>query len=117
MMADDVSREIETELADLSRRLTEPRPTECLRCYLLRLISEFGCDGTFRWAIRWRDVCASQPGRLLDQLASRGGCCDCEILMNVFPYYPDVAAPLPCAGVPKPGSHRPCQLRQLPRAA
>lgn len=117
MMADDMSREVETELVDLARRLTEPRPAECLRCFLLRMISEFGCDGTFRWAIRWRDVCAGQPGRLLDQLARRGGCCDCEILMNVFPDYPDVRAPLPCGGVPKPGSHRPCHLGQLRRAA
>lgn len=117
MIADDMSREVETELADLAKRLTAPRPGECLRCYLLRMIAEFGCDGTFRWTIHWRDVCAARPGRLLSQLARRGGCCDCEILMNVYPDYPDVPSALPCAGVPKPGSHRPCDLGELRRTA
>ena len=98
MMADDMSREVETELADLAERLTAPASAECLRCFLLRMTTEFGCDGTFRWTIRWRDVCAGQPRKLLDQLAGRGGYCDCEVLMNVYPDYPPVDAALPCAG-------------------
>jgi len=117
MIADDMSRDVENELADLARRLTAPRPGECLRCFLLRMITEFGCDGTYRWTIRWRDASAARPGKLLDQLARRGGCCDCEILMNVYPDYPDVQTALPCAGAPRPGSHRPCDLGQLRRAA
>ena len=117
MMADDMSREVETELADLAERLTAPARAECLRCFLLRMITEFGCDGTFRWTIRWRDVCAGQPGKLLDQLAGRGGYCDCEVLMNVYPDYPPVDVALSCAGVPKPGSSRPCDLRRLRKTA
>ena len=117
MMADDMSREVETELADLAERLTAPASAECLRCFLLRMITEFGCDGTFRWTIRWRDVCAGQPRKLLDQLAGRGGYCDCEVLMNIYPDYPPVDAALPCAGIPKPGSSRPCDLRQLRKSA
>jgi hypothetical protein len=117
MIADDMPHEIETELVDLARRLTEPSTAECLRCFLLRMLTEFGCDGTYRWTIRWRDACAAQPGKLLDQLFRRGGCCDCEVLMNVYPDYPDVAEALPCAGIPRPGSHRPCHLHQLRRSA
>jgi hypothetical protein len=117
MIADDMPGDVETEIVDLARRLTEPRAAECLRCFLLRMITEFGCDGTYRWAIRWRDECAAQPDKLLDLLARRGGCCDCEILVNVFPDYPAVPTALPCAGVPKPGSHRPCYLRHLRRTA
>jgi hypothetical protein len=113
MIADDMSRDVETELVDLARRLTEPKTSECLRCFLLRMVAEFGCDGTYRWAIRWRDECASQSGTLLEQLARRGGSCDCEILTNVYPDYPNVPSALPCAGVPKQGSHRPCHLRRL----
>jgi len=60
-MADNVADLVETELAELSQRLTEPGERECLRCYLLRMISEFGCDGTHRWTVRWRDLRA--PGR------------------------------------------------------
>jgi hypothetical protein len=117
MMADDLSREVETELADLAGRLTAPGRAECLRCFLLRMSTEFGCDGTFRWTIRWRDVCAAQPAKLLDHLARRGGFCDCEVLMNVYPDYLRVDAALPCAGVRKPGSFRPCDLRQLRKTA
>jgi hypothetical protein len=117
MIADDQSRDVETELVDLARRLTQPKTAECLRCFLLRMVTEFGCDGTYRWTVRWRDECAVQPGKLLDRLFSRGGCCDCEVLMNVYPDYPDVPSALPCAGVPKPGSHQPCHLRNLRRSA
>src|SRR5258708_29876886 len=102
MMADDMSREVETELADLAERLTAPARAECLRCFLLRMITEFGCDGTFRWTIRWPDVCAGHPGKLLGQLAGRGGYCDCGVLVDVYPDYPPVDVPLSCAGVPTP---------------
>ena len=113
-MDQDVSRLAEAELIDLAERLTAPGERECLRCYLLRMITEFGCDGSHRWTIRWRDLRAAQPGGLLRQLKMRGGCCcDCEVLMNVFPDYPETIEPLPCAGVAKPGSSRPCDLRGL----
>jgi Protein of unknown function (DUF2695) len=117
MIADDMSREVETELAELAERLTAPGRAECLRCFLLRMITEFGWDGTYRWTIRWREVCAARRARLLDQLARRGGFCDCEVLMNVYPDYPPVNAALPCAGIPKPGSSRPCHLRWLRKSA
>jgi hypothetical protein len=116
-MADDMSATVETELAQLAERLTAPGESECLRCFLLRMVTEFGCDGTYRWTIRWRDVRAAQPGGLLRQFELRGGCCDCEILLNVFPDYPPAIAPLPCAGVTRPGSARPCQLPSLRKIA
>jgi hypothetical protein len=115
-MADELANAVEAELADLAERLTAPNSRECLRCYLLRMVTEFGCDGTYRWTVRWRDVRASQPGGLLRQLQLRGGCCDCEVLMNVFPDYPSTV-PLPCAGVIRPGSSRPCDLGRLRKSA
>jgi Protein of unknown function (DUF2695) len=116
-MADDVSAAVEAEIIELAERLTGPGQLECLRCYLLRMITEFGCDGSYRWTIRWRDVRAAQPGGLLRQFERRGGCCDCEILLNVFPDYPPVEAPLPCSGVNRPGSTKPCDLGWLRRSA
>jgi hypothetical protein len=116
-MADNTADDIEVELADLAERLTVPGERECLRCYLLRLITEFGCDGTYRWTIRWRDVRAAQPGGMLRQFERRGGFCDCEVLMNVFPGYPPVSRPLPCAGVARSGSSRPCALGALRESA
>lgn len=116
-MADDVSAQVWDELSELAEQLTAPGESECLRCFLLRMITEFGCDGSYRWTIRWRDMRAAQPGGLLRQFELRGGCCDCEILLNVFPEYPPSVAPLPCAGVPRPGSTKPCDLRTLRRIA
>jgi Protein of unknown function (DUF2695) len=116
-MTKDIADEIEAELAQLSSLLTEPGERECLRCFLLRMINEFGCDGRHRWTVRWRDRRAPQANGLLRRLAELGGCCDCEVLLNVFPDYPRTDRPLPCAGQPQPGSAVPCNLRMLRRTA
>ncbi len=116
-MADDVSGAVWDELTALADQLTEPGESECLRCFLLRMITEFGCDGTYRWTIRWRDVRAAQPRGLVRQFELRGGCCDCEILLNVFAGYAPSIVPLPCTGVPRPGSAKPCDLGRLRRIA
>jgi hypothetical protein len=44
-------------------------------------------------------------------------CCDCEVLLNVFPDYPDTGTLLPCSGQRQAGSSAPCDLRQLRRSA
>ena len=100
----------ERELAEMSRRLTEPGRRECLRCYLMRMLNQFGCDNTHRWTIHWRDTRAPRARALPDRLSQYGGCCDCEVIFNVYPGYPEVDRLLPCAGVRRPGSTRPCQL-------
>ena len=88
-MAEDVAGIVEAELARLSRRLTDPGERECLRCFLLRMINEFGCDGTHRWTMRWRDLRAPRARGLVQRMQRRGGCCcDCEVIFNVFPDYP-----------------------------
>ncbi len=116
-MTNDIADAIEAELIALSGLLTEPSDRECLRCFLLRMMSEFGCDGTHRWTIRWRDVRAPQATGLLDRLMELGGGCDCETLLNVFPQYPPSGRLLPCAGQPQPGSAVPCDLRMVRRTA
>jgi hypothetical protein len=117
-MADNVADLVETELAELSQRLTEPGERECLRCYLVRMISEFGCDGSHRWTVRWRDLRAPRARALVPRLQRRGGCCcDCEVIFNVFPDYPETDHVLPCAGVLRAGSAMPCDLKSLPRSA
>jgi len=117
-MADDMADAVEAELAELSRQLTEPRERECLRCFLLRMISEFGCDGTHRWTVRWRDLRAPRARDLVQRVQRRGGCCcDCEVIFNVFPDYRDSDEILPCAGVLRAGSAAPCALGSLRRSA
>jgi hypothetical protein len=117
-MAKSVADAVEAELADLARQLTQPGEHECLRCFLLRMIGEFGCDGTYRWTVRWRDARAPRARGLVARIQRRGGYrCDCEVLLNVFPYYPPTGEPLPCAGVPRAGSAMPCDLGSLRRSA
>jgi uncharacterized protein DUF2695 len=117
-MTIDRAAAVETELAVLSQHLTEPGERECLRCYLLRMISEFGCDGTHRWTIRWRDLRAPRARGLVRRLQERGGiCCDCEVVLNVFPDYPQDDQGLPCAGVVRAGSALPCDRRALRKTA
>ena len=116
-MTQSIVDKVEAEVTWLSRRLTEPGERECLRCFLLRMIDEFGCDGTHRWTERWRAERAPRARGLLRRLAQLGGCCDCEVVMNVFPDYPDTGHLLPCAGQPQAGSAGPCDLRTLRRSA
>lgn len=115
-MTNDIADAIEAELVALSAALTEPDDRECLRCFLLRMVGEFGCTGTHRWTIRWRGVRAPQATGLLDRLTALRGGCDCEVLLNVFPQYPRTARRLPCAGQPQAGSAVPCDLRKPRRA-
>ena len=68
MTDDSIAFAVEAELAELSGILTEPAEHECLRCYLLRMIGEFGCDGTHRWTIRWRDLRAPRVTGLVRRL-------------------------------------------------
>ena len=116
-MTENVADSVEAELAELSFRWTEPGPRECLRCFLLRMIDEFGCDGTHRWTERWRAERAPRARALRRRLGQLGGCCDCEVLLNVFPDYPDTGHLLPCAGQPQAGSACPCDLRTMRRSA
>jgi hypothetical protein len=117
-MAKNVADAVEAELAELSRQLTQPGEYECLRCFLLRMISEFGCDGTYRWTVRWHDARAPRARGLVTRMRRRGACCcDCEVLMNVFPSYPPTSDLLPCAGVLRAGSAMPCDLGSLRRSA
>lgn len=116
-MGESIADAVEAELIELSGLLTEPGERECLRCYLLRMVNEFGCDGGHRWTIRWRAERAPQATGLLRKLSELGGCCDCEVLLNVFPHYPDTDRLLPCAGQPQPGSAVPCDLRLARRSA
>lgn len=116
-MAENIADRVEAEVASLSLQLTEPGERECLRCYLLRMLGEFGCDGGHRWTVRWREQRAPRAWALLRRLQQLGGCCDCEAVLNVFPGYPEGGRVLPCAGQPHAGSAAPCDLRALPRSA
>ena len=75
----DAATDAEAYVADLQSALITSLDRECLVCYLLRMVGEFGCDGTHRWTLRWRELSAPRATALLRRLANRGGCCcDCD---------------------------------------
>ena len=58
------------------------RPGECLCCYVGRLLDEYGCDCTLRFARQYRDAVAPRATALERRLGYVGGYCDCEIFLN-----------------------------------
>lgn len=97
----------------------QPRPGECVACFLDRMISAYGCSDQLTWVCLWRDRRAPRATALERRLQTRGGFCDCEVLANVFVRPATVVAgvsgvdidpeadPPPCLGARK-GSTRPC---------
>jgi hypothetical protein len=115
---------IERELRHLSIKITQPKPRECLHCYVYRML-EFGCTG-LRWAQRYRDLKAPRATALQVRLMSKGSGCDCEIFLNGWTlrrehhvYDPEseeyeYPAELPaCKGV-RAGSVQPCGTWTVP---
>ncbi|MBD8870590.1 DUF2695 domain-containing protein [Nocardioides donggukensis] len=62
--------------------LTRPADGECLACFVARMLEEFGCDTTLRFARRYRDVMVPRATALERRLGRMGGFCDCEIFLN-----------------------------------
>jgi len=128
-MAMTVDGAAEHFVRELAAELVAPEGRECLACYVNRMLCEFGCDGTVRFALRYRDIRVPRATALARTLADGGGFCDCEVLMNVFSpaarlwtpgrwvenedgdeEYVEAAEPEsipPCSGV-RAGSAKPC---------
>lgn len=104
--------EAEQFVRSLAATLTEPLTGECLACYLDRLLRSAPCDGTLRLAQRYRDALAPRATALERRMHDRGGCCDCEILWNVYNAKSDEVHP--CRRVRR-GSTEPCSLWERPR--
>jgi Protein of unknown function (DUF2695) len=86
-------------------------PRECVLCYVHRMVTAFGCDGTLRWLVRWRDRRAPRAMALPDRLTAGGARCDCELITDDWaamraPDDPGAREPEPCAG--SPGAALPC---------
>lgn len=100
----DEAEELVRQWADA---LTAPRPSECLPCYLDRVLREGRCDNTLRWSRAYRDAVAPRATALERRLSQRGGYCDCEVLLNV--YWSKSDDVIPCRGA-RSGSTQPCGL-------
>lgn len=65
-----------------------PSPYDCLACYLHRALNGSECDGKLSLTHAWQGhqrMRNRRTGGLTAFLRSRGGCCDCKVLMNVYP--------------------------------
>ena len=52
----------------------------CLSCWLCGL----DCDGTLRSTRVWVLSRGADPNSVVSYVRDSGGCCDCEVLWNVF---------------------------------
>jgi hypothetical protein len=100
--------ELEAFLRLRADELTLPYESECLCCFVARQLDEFGCTGSHRHAVRYRDVMAPRATALVERLRRVGACCcDCELFLNGYELRGVGEVLPPCGGVRR-GSVRPC---------
>lgn len=58
----------------------EPQEGECLVCFLARMVGEHGCDSSFLWARRFRDLRSPTATGLERRFGQRLVLCDCLIV-------------------------------------
>jgi hypothetical protein len=112
-----IDQEAEAIVRAVASGTTMPHPGECLACFVARMLEEFGCDCTLRFARHYRDLRAPRASALERKLGSAGGFCDCEIFLNGLrradrSWEDDLSGPpslAPCRGVRR-GSTQPCGL-------
>lgn len=109
------AEEADRELPTVADALRTPLPGECLLCYVWRMLDDFGCNATLRWARRWRETRAPRATALEHRLGRRGGFCDCQIFLNGWELVRSAEVVAECSlrddpgcrGV-RPGSTQPC---------
>ena len=79
-----VADEAERYLQILADPRCQPAPHECLACFVARLLTDFGCDTTLRWAQRFRALRSPTATGLERRLGNVGGFCDCEVFLNGY---------------------------------
>src|SRR4051812_39882924 len=79
-----IAREAEDLVRQLVGELERPRLSECICCYVIRLLDVSPCDGTLRHAIRYRNSTAPRATAMARRLMQVGAGCDCEIFWNGF---------------------------------
>ncbi len=73
---------LEEELRASSAELVDPGETECLLCFLRRVVADVGCDTTLRWSQHYRDLRVPAATGLERRLNDVGGFCDCEVMLH-----------------------------------
>lgn len=103
----------------------QPRPGECLACFVHRMVGRCACTGTLVWAEHWKRVRSPGASALIGRLERQGAVCDCALTSVLWSPAPELwqwtepgqpSAPekvLTCPGV-RPRSTRPCALWSAP---
>lgn len=76
--------DVDTQFATLTKDVGRVDDDECLYCYLLRMLRDFGCSGTLNWTLRWCEFQLRPTGWVPGWVRRNRGYCDCEVVLNVF---------------------------------
>jgi uncharacterized protein DUF2695 len=78
-----IDKQAEELVRGVAAALTAPGDDgECLLCFVARMLDDFGCDTTLRFAKHYRDLRAPRATAMEARLGRMGGFCDCEIFLN-----------------------------------
>lgn len=125
-----IDRIAEQLVHEAAAAITAPADGECLACFVARMLADFRCDRTLRFARTFRDRSAPLATTMIGQLAAVGSCCDCEIFRYGWSPHPSLWSPavteveggvtyrtgpeppdrLPRCAQARPGSMQPCRL-------
>jgi hypothetical protein len=71
-----------SNIVSIDRKMV--RGSECLFCYLSRLLETVGCDHSLRLTMRWIEAQQRSARWIVKWAANQGGHCDCEVWLNAF---------------------------------
>lgn len=74
-----VADEAERFLRSLAEPDADPRPRECVVCYVARRLRAQACDHRRTWTQRFRDLRSPRATSLEDRLRAQGIYCDCDL--------------------------------------
>ncbi|SDD51053.1 DUF2695 domain-containing protein [Nocardioides lianchengensis] len=74
-----IADETEQFLRALSEPDADPRPRECLVCYVARRLRVRACDHRRLWTLRFRDLRSPRATSLEHRLWTQGVRCDCDL--------------------------------------
>jgi hypothetical protein len=102
--------------ARLADELVAVRARECVACYVLRMVHQFGCAQGLRFTLRWRDERAPRATALPRRLVGMGATCDCELLFNVWEPSAAISVWNSVVGRPEPPPRMPPCTGHRPRS-
>lgn len=66
-----IADEAEEYLRAVTAQPEPPRPSECLRCYVRRMVARNGCDGGHRWGPDQDSTCCAGSRTTMASVTAR----------------------------------------------